>query len=81
MQCGFESRSGHVQATSSRGSAHDMSILDALRDRRRRRAEQARAEAERKSQAQGHLTEETNAEGEDAARHPPVPGDLSRWER
>jgi hypothetical protein len=58
-----------------------MSILDALRDWRGRRRDEARAEAERKAQAQGKLNDEVIAEGEEAARHPPGPGSLSPWER
>lgn len=58
-----------------------MSVLDALRDWRRRRREHARQEAERKAQAQGKLNDEVIAEGERAERHPPGPGSLSPWER
>jgi hypothetical protein len=58
-----------------------MSLLDAIRDWRSARRERARQEAERKAQAQGHLTEETIREGERAAEHPGAPGDLSRWEQ
>ena len=58
-----------------------MAILDAWRSWRQRRSDRARDEAERKAQAQGHLTEETIREGEEAAEHPPAPGSLSVWER
>jgi len=58
-----------------------MGILDSLRDWQRRRSEKARAEAERRAQARGHLTSETIEEGERAAGDPPKPGDLSPWER
>jgi hypothetical protein len=58
-----------------------MSLLDALRAWRRDRSEAAREDAERKAQAQGKLNDETIADGEDAARHPPLPGTLSRWEQ
>ena len=63
------------------GSAVGMSLLDALRRWRRDRSEAARADAERKAQAQGKLTDETIADGEEAARNPPRPGTLSRWEQ
>jgi hypothetical protein len=58
-----------------------MSILDRLRTWSDRRRERARAEAERRAQARGHLTSETIEEGERAAGDPPKPGDLSPWER
>jgi hypothetical protein len=58
-----------------------MSILDGIRAWRERRRERARADAERIAQARGHLTAETNAEGREAAEHPPKPGELGRWER
>ena len=57
-----------------------MSLLDVLRRWRRDRRERERADAERKAQAQGKLTEEVIAEGEAARRNPRPPGSLSRWE-
>jgi hypothetical protein len=58
-----------------------MSLLDVVRRWRRDRSESARRDAERKAQAQGKLNDETIADGEDAARNPPLPGTLSRWEQ
>jgi hypothetical protein len=57
-----------------------MSILDSLRSWQRERREHAREEAERKAQAQGKLNDEVIAEGEQAERKPPLPGQLGPWE-
>jgi hypothetical protein len=69
------------RTTAVRGYRPGMGLLDALRDRRLRRRERARQDAERKAQAQGKLNDEVIADGDRAAEHPPKPGELSPWER